>query len=101
MAQYIGITTLARSTRVRVPAIGVVPGDTTVVPNTPPTTEKLGWAQLQPGVVTIVDVDDPETRAALGNHNSIGQFEVAALNNSAHVYDANGNIVLQGLTANS
>jgi hypothetical protein len=92
MGQYIGITTLARSTRVRVPAIGVIPGDPNAVPAVPPSSEKLGWVNLQPGVVTIVDVDDSETREALGRHNSIGQFEVAALNNNAHS-GANGALV--------
>lgn len=59
---------------------------------------KLGEVQLQPGVVTIVDVDDAVTREALGRHNSIGQFEVAALNNSAHS-GASG--ALETLTANA
>jgi hypothetical protein len=59
---------------------------------------KLGEVQLQSGVVTIVDVDDAVTREALGRHNSIGQFVIAALNNNARSVAGGGQVTLPANT---
>lgn len=64
-------------------------------PGTPPAESSAvisaGDAKVVPGVVTIVDVDDIQTRKALNSRKAFGQFVVVALNNDVGGVDLPAN----------
>jgi hypothetical protein len=66
MSQYIAIRALHRSQKVRIP--DVTSGE---------------MVELQQGIDTIVDVDDPYTQRQLQRHQAIVGWYVTATNNNA------------------
>lgn len=57
-------------------------GTAGTVPTTHSAVDDGGWAELTPDTITIVDVDDIQTRKTLNYHRSFGQYIVAAVNSS-------------------
>lgn len=71
---------------VTAPTHTFVDSGTTGTAGTVPTTHTAvtsgGWQNLTPTTVTIVNVDDIQTRKTLNYHSSFGQYVVAAVNTS-------------------